>query len=140
MADLKISQLTSTANAATGDQLIINKGDATTQKIDISDFVQSLTAGGGDGGTDGLPESCHFSHSFFTFGVNYRGNLLNSLTSRESLVLIVIFEPQPAVTITMPPGANRAMCYSTAMVLLSMLQNLSLLVVTPKLWHSSSTT
>ena len=105
MADLKISQLTPSTSAASGDQLIINKGDATTQKIDVSDFVQSLIGGGGDGGTDGLPDLA-ISPSFFTFGVNYVGDAadferVNGIDS--------VFEPQPSVKMTMPPGTDRAM-------------------------------
>ena len=105
MADLKISQLTPSTSAASGDQLIINKGDATTQKIDVSDFVQSLIGGGGDGGTDGLPDLA-ISPSFFTFGVSYTGDAADfeRVTGIDS-----VFEPQPSVKMTMPPGTDRAM-------------------------------
>ncbi len=105
MADLKISDLDPDAQAVAGDQLIINKGDATTKKIDIADFVASLIGGGGGNGEDGLTDLA-ISPSFFTFGVSYSGNPADfeRITGVDS-----IFEPQPTRTITMPPGANAAM-------------------------------
>ena len=104
MADQKISDLTEVTTAVQGDQLIINKNDSSTRKIDVINFILSLV-GGGEDPNDGLPDLA-IAPSFFTFGVSYLGAAadFNSINSVDS-----VFEPQPTRTITMPPGANAAM-------------------------------
>ena len=135
MADLKISQLTETTSAASGDYFIINKGDATTQKIDFSALSTGATAGVepiylnfyGNGGTviflragisvGGLPATGtnRFVGEVNTGQVDSNGNFItayeefvvgNQLDNAQDYPLSYT---KQTVNVKFPAGANRAL-------------------------------
>ncbi len=112
MADLKISDLTETTSSTTGDYFIINKGDATTQKINAINLGRSSSY-------PPIISNCTINQSLsdtsksasWTLGVN--GSSATVRYSSEmggSDRLLGVFMADP-VTKTMPPGANAAVVF-----------------------------
>ena len=112
MADLKISQLTETTTSAPGDYFIINKGDATTQKISATNMGKSSSY---------APFIHNFvaNQSLSTTGI--AGELEWTLDASGSVTIRYdsnitsdrVFDAVAAdpAQLVMPPGANKAIVF-----------------------------
>ena len=112
MADLKISDLVAANTVESGDYFIINKGDASTQKISTGKMSSAF---GNRSFMVNFPTDPGFSFSTAT-GAHYMGAATASGSGTQFIntpELYDIFKDVVPVTITMPPGTDSAVVSST---------------------------
>lgn len=111
MADLKISDLTESTTSEAGDFYIINKGDATTQKINAINLGRSNSY-------PPIVFNCTINQSLsntsgsvsWTLGTNGASGTVRYPMDMGADRIFDVFMADP-VTKTMPPGANAAVVF-----------------------------